>query len=73
VALARGGLDAVGRARSPFLVGGRHAWFAEPPHMQCSMIWCPDGVAVPAVGDPLPAQVRFTTVLVDEVQFDPSR
>jgi hypothetical protein len=69
VALARGGLDAAGAARSPFLVAGRHTWFVEPPHMQCSMIWSPDGVPAPAVGTALRAQVRYTTVLVDEVRW----
>ncbi len=69
VALARGGLDAVGLARSPFVVDGRHAWFAEPPHMQCSMVWLPHASRPPKVGDWLRAQVRYTTVLVDEVQL----
>jgi hypothetical protein len=72
VALARGGLDALGLARSPFQVAGRFAWFAEPPHMQCSMVWCPDDVDAPQVGDALRAQVRYTTVLVDEVVERPA-
>lgn len=67
VALADGGLDALGQARSPFVVGGRHAWFAEPPHMQCSLVWVPSNVPAPAVGDVVPARVRHTTTLVDRV------
>ena len=67
VAAADGGLQALGRARSPFLVDGRQTWFAEPPHMQCSMIVSPSGAPVPGVGDQLTVRVRHTTTLVDEV------
>jgi len=67
VAVADGSLQALGRARSPFVVAGHHAWFAEPPHMHCSMIWLPRGAPVPAVGNTLPVQVRHTTTMVDEV------
>jgi alanine racemase len=67
VAVADGGLQALGRARSPFIVAGHHAWFAEPPHMHCSMLWLPRGAPVPAIGTTLPVQVRHTTTLVDEV------
>lgn len=71
VAVADGGLQALGRARSPFLVAGRHAWFAEPPHMQCSMIFAPPGGPVPSRGDELSVRVRHTTTLVDEVVLKP--
>ncbi len=67
VAAADGGLQALGRARSPFLVDGRTTWFAEPPHMQCSMILAPSGAAIPSVGDDVAVRVRHTTTLVDEV------
>jgi len=66
-ALARGGLDAAGRSLSPYLVGGRQRWFAEPPHMQVSLIMIPAGDVVPAVGDQIEVQVRFTTTLFDHV------
>lgn len=69
-ALARGGLDALGVARSPFSIDGSFAWFAEPPHMQASLVWSPKGKRVPQAGDWLPAQVRYTTILVDEVVFE---
>jgi alanine racemase len=69
-ALARGGLDALGAARSPFSINGSFAWFAEPPHMQASLVWCPRGEKAPQVGDWLSAQVRYTTILVDEVVFE---
>jgi alanine racemase len=67
VAAARGGLDAAGFALSPFWVAGRQRWFVEPPHMQVSMIFVPDGVAVPAVGDEVGLDVRFTTTRFDRV------
>jgi alanine racemase len=69
VALAKGGLEAAGRARSPFHVGGKQRWFAEPPHMQCSMIWLPSGVPVPNVGDELDVDVRFTTTTFDLIRW----
>ncbi len=65
--LARGGLDAAGVARSPFTVDGRLRLFAEPPHMQASMLLLPHGAAVPAVGDELDVRVRYTTTSFDQV------
>ena len=65
--VARGGLDALGLARSPFTVAGKARYFAEPPHMQASMLFLPSGVAVPEVGDTVPVRVRFTATQVDEV------
>jgi Alanine racemase, N-terminal domain len=67
VAAARGSLDAAGLALSPFRVGGRQRWFVEPPHMQVSMLFVPDGVAVPVVGDEIGLEVRFTTTHFDRV------
>lgn len=69
-ALARGGLEASGRALSPFRVAGKQRWFAEPPHMQCSMIWLPDGVTAPAAGDEVDLEVRFTTTAFDQLSWD---
>ena len=54
---------------SPFHVGGKQRWFAEPPHMQCSMLLVPDDVEV-AVGELLDCDVRFTTTLFDEVHLE---
>jgi alanine racemase len=68
--LARGGLDAVGRVRSPFTVGGGLARFAEPPHMQASMLFLPAGVNPPAVGDRVPVRVRYTATGFDRIQID---
>ena len=62
-----GGLEALGRALSPFRVDGARRWFAEPPHMQVSMLWLPDGVGPPAVGSELDVDVRMTTCFFDRV------
>lgn len=68
--LARGGLDAVGFARSPFSIDGKLRLFAEPPHMQASMLFLPAGARVPAVGDQIEVRVRFTATAFDQVVID---
>ena len=65
--LARGGLDAVGFVRSPFTVDGKLRLFAEPPHMQASMLFLPHGPRVPAVGDEVDVRVRHTITRFDRV------
>ena len=72
--VARGGLDAAGKVRSPYVLGGEAVRFAEPPHMQASMLYVPQemgkhkgGLDAPAIGDELDLRVRFTTTLFDEV------
>ncbi len=65
--LARGGLDAVGLVRSPYTVAGRSRYFAEPPHMQASMLFLPSGVAVPEIGETVEVTVRFTATTFDVV------
>jgi alanine racemase len=65
--VARGGLDALGLAKSPFTVAGKARYFAEPPHMQASMLFLPSGVAVPDVGETVGVRVRFTATEVDDV------
>ena len=65
--LARGGLDAVGFVRSPFTVDGKQRLFAEPPHMQASMLFLPHGPRVPAVGDEVGVRVRYTATTFDHV------
>lgn len=67
VTAGTGALDAVGRSLSPFTWAGRQRWFAEPPHQHVSMIWLPARCVVPAVGDEIPADVRFTTSHFDAV------
>ena len=65
--LARGGLDAAGFARSPFTVDGKQRLFAEPPHMQASLLLLPQAAAVPAVGDEIDVRVRYTATTFDRV------
>lgn len=65
--LARGGLDAVGFVRSPFSIDGKHRLFAEPPHMQASMLFVPHGARVPEVGDEIDVRVRYTATSFDRV------
>ena len=68
--VARGGLDAAGFVRSPFSIAGKPRLFAEPPHMQASMLFLPASVTPPPVGDEVPVRVRYTTTDVDEVRLD---
>ncbi len=65
--LARGGLDAAGFVRSPFSIDGKQRLFAEPPHMQASMLFLPGGARVPAVGDEIEVRVRYTATTFDRV------
>ena len=68
--VAKGGLDAAGFVRSPFTVTGKQRLFAEPPHMQASMLFLPAGSAVPAIGDEVGVQVRFTATSFDQTLLD---
>jgi len=79
IAAGTGALEATGRSRSPFQWGDKLLWFAEPPHMQVSMLWLPEsvlreglanGLQTPSVGDTLPCRVRHTTALFDAVLAD---
>jgi len=65
--VARGGLDAAGVVRSPFTVDGKARRFAEPPHMQASLLWLPDGAEAPTVGDEVDVRVRYTATQFDRV------
>ena len=66
---ARGGLDAVGLVRSPFWIDGKQRLFAEPPHMQVSMLFLPRGATVPVVGDRVDVRVRYTATAFDRVEI----
>jgi hypothetical protein len=70
IAMAKGSLDAAGLALSPFTIEGKQRWFAEPPHMQASMLFLPASVAPPAVGDEVGVDVRYTTTTFDKVSMD---
>ncbi len=65
--LARGGLDAAGFVRSPFTIDGKLRLFAEPPHMQASMLFLPHGPRVPAVGEEIDVRVRHTITSFDRI------
>lgn len=64
---ARAGLAAANRALSPFTWAGKQRWFAEPPHMQASLLLLPANVPPPAVGDELDAELRSTTTYFDRI------
>lgn len=65
IALAEGLGEVRGKVRSPFSIGGRSLMFAEPPHMQVSLLWCE--AAAPKVGDLVNCNVRNTTAQFDVV------
>jgi alanine racemase len=65
--LAKGGLDAAGFVRSPFSIDGKQRLFAEPPHMQASLLFLPLGARVPEVGDEVEVRVRYTTTAFDRI------
>ena len=64
--IAKGGLDAAGWVRSPYTIDGKLRLFAEPPHMQASMLFLSSGARVPDVGEEVPVRVRFTATTFDE-------
>ncbi len=68
--LARGTLSSAGLSLSPFSWAGRSLWFAEPPHMQLSLLWLPARVSPPARGTELDCRVRHTTIHPDAVRIE---
>jgi len=68
--LARGGLDAAGFVRSPYAIDGKQRLFAEPPHMQASMLFLPHGARVPEVGETVDVRVRYTATAFDRIVVD---
>jgi len=67
--VARGGLDAAGFVRSPYSIDGKQRLFAEPPHMQASMLFLPSGSRVPDVGDQVDVRVRYTATTFDRIEI----
>ncbi|WP_405012333.1 alanine racemase [Kitasatospora sp. NBC_01539] len=65
--LARAGLATVNRTLSPYVWDGRQLWFAEPPHMQVSILFLPGDVKPPVIGDELALNIRHTTTHFDRV------
>ena len=68
--IAKGGLDAAGFVRSPYTVDGKQRLFAEPPHMQASMLFLSHGARVPSVGDEVDVRVRYTATSFDETVIE---
>lgn len=66
---AKGGLEAAGLSLSPFTIDGRQRWFAEPPHMQASMVFLPASARAPEVGEWVDVAVRFTTATFDSIEL----
>jgi len=64
--IAKGGLDAAGFVRSPYTVDGKLRLFAEPPHMQASMLFLSHGARVPEIGEEVDVRVRFTATSFDQ-------
>ena len=68
--IAKGGLDAAGFVRSPFTIAGKQRLFAEPPHMQASMLFLPNGTDIPPAGTEVEVRVRFTATAFDQIVFE---
>lgn len=64
---AKGGLETLGVLRSPYVLDGKPLHFAEPPHMQASMLVLPRGARVPEVGETLGVRVRYTATTFDSI------
>ncbi len=60
----------MGQSRSPYTLDGKALWFAEPPHMQESMLKLPSGARVPEIGEELEVRVRYTATSFDEIVLD---
>jgi alanine racemase len=67
---ARAGLALLNRTMSPYSWQGSQLWFAEPPHMQVSVLFVPAGLTPPEVGDEVPAEVSPVLTHFDQVVFD---
>lgn len=65
--VANGVMEAGRMALSPYSAGGRKLFFAEPPHMQASLLWVPGSVQV---GDELEVTMRATTAAPDQIVLD---
>ncbi|WKU45853.1 alanine racemase [Streptomyces sp. VNUA116] len=65
--VARAGLATMNRNQSPFYLDNKQLWFAEPPHMQVSILFVPSDAKTPRVGDELKAQLRHTTTTFDRM------
>ncbi|MFG2528586.1 alanine racemase [Streptomyces sp. NPDC048516] len=65
--VARAGLATVNRNLAPYVWAGKQRWFAEPPHMQVSILFVPSDAPQPQVGEELVAHLRHTTTQFDRL------
>ncbi|UNO40942.1 alanine racemase [Streptomyces sp. MST-110588] len=65
--VARAGLATVNRNLSPYVWAGKQRWFAEPPHMQVSILFVPGDAPEPRIGEELVAHLRHTTTQFDRI------
>ncbi|GGU81140.1 alanine racemase [Streptomyces albospinus] len=65
--VARAGLATVNRNLAPYVWAGKQRWFAEPPHMQVSILFVPGDAPEPKVGEELVAHLRHTTTQYDRM------
>ena len=65
--VARAGLATVNRNLAPYVWAGKQRWFAEPPHMQVSILFVPSDAPQPQVGEELVAHLRHTTTQYDRL------
>lgn len=65
--VARLGLATANHHLSPFVWAGRRRWFAEPPHLQVSVLFVPQDVPQPTVGSELVARLGHTVTHPDRV------
>lgn len=65
--VARAGLATVNRNLAPYVWAGKQRWFAEPPHMQVSILFVPGDAPQPQVGEELVAHLRHTTTQFDRI------
>lgn len=65
--LARSGLAAMNRVRSPFTWDGQKQLFAEPPHMLVSTLLLPRNTEPPKPGMELGAELRHTATRFDRI------
>lgn len=65
--LAKAPGEAAGLPLSPFTIGGKKRFFAEPPHMQASLLFLPGAHPGVRVGDRATVTARMTTTSFDEL------
>lgn len=67
--VANGVMEAGRFTLSPYAINGHKLFFAEPPHMQASLVWVPASLPV-AVGDQIELTMRATTATPDHLVLE---